>query len=299
MKKTTANRTDVYAEVTDRIIASIEAGARPWAKSWTDKGTNFCAQLRHNGQPYSGVNTLMLWTTAAERGYHANTWMTYKQAVELGGNVRKGEKGTLVVYANKFVKTEQNDAGEDVSKSIAFMKGYTVFNVEQIDGLPAKYYPQPAVARDPVELIAESEEFFARTGAVVRHGGDRAFYSPSADSIQLPQPEQFNSPEAYAAVKAHEVIHWTGAKSRCDRDLSGRFGDDSYAAEELIAEIGAAFLCSTLGVSAEPREDHASYVASWLKIMKGDKKAIFTAASAAQKAADYLYSLQQPLAMAA
>jgi antirestriction protein ArdC len=291
---------DVYAQVTDKIVAALETGTRPWAKSWGNAGSSF--PLRHCGTPYKGINVLLLWSEALDKGYAAPSWMTYKQAAELGGQVRKGEKSTHIVFAGGIQRTETNAAGEDVTRSIPFLKGYSVFNVEQIDGLPAKFYPAPVVEREPqYNLCARAELFFDATGATFKHGGNSAFYSPSSDHIQLPNVEQFHDAEGYCAVKAHELIHWTGAAKRLDRDFSKskRFGDDAYAAEELVAEIGAAFLCAALGVSAEPREDHAAYLSHWLKVLKADKRAIFTAASAAQAAADYLHSLQQPLALAA
>lgn len=288
---------DIYAQVTARIVADLENGVRPWAKSWGNGDSSF--PLRHCGTPYKGVNILILWSQALDKGYSAPTWMTFKQALALGGGVRKGEKSTHIVYANSIVKKDQNTAGEDVTKVIPFLKGYSVFNVEQIDGLPAQYYPAPVADRDPVNLCARAEEFFTLTGATFRHGGNHAYYNPSLDFIQLPTVEQFHDCEGYTATKAHELIHWTGVPKRCDRVFGKRFGDDAYAAEELVAEIGAAFLCAALRISHEPRPDHASYLDHWLKVLKADKRAIFTASTAAQKAADYLHSLQQPLAQAA
>lgn len=294
-------KADIYTRVTDTIVKSLEEGARPWAKRWNVEGGGglFALPLRANGTPYRGVNVLLLWAATFERGFNACQWMTYRQAQELGAQVRKGETGSLVVYADRFTKTETNDKGEDIEREIPFMKGYTVFNVEQIDGLPEQYRPKAIPLPSPVELHQASEEFFARTGATVRHGGHRAFFVPSLDVIQLPTPESFQDAESYAATKAHEFIHWSGHKSRLARDLSGRFGDQAYAFEELIAELGAAFLCATLRISPEVRDDHAGYLQSWLKALKNDKRAIFTAATHAQAAADYLHGLQEVQQMAA
>jgi antirestriction protein ArdC len=218
--------------------------------------------------------------------------MTYRQAAELGAHVRKGEHGALVVYADRFTKTETNDAGDEAAREIRFMKGYTVFNVEQIEGLPAQYRPQPAPVRESLPLIEHAEAFVSATGASIRHGGERAYYSPAADVIVLPVPEAFRDAQSYTATKAHELIHWTSHAARCDRVLGQRFGDDAYAAEELIAELGAAFLCADLGITPEIRDDHAAYVGHWLSVLRGDRHAIFTAASHAQRAADFLHGLQ-------
>jgi antirestriction protein ArdC len=250
--------------------------------------------LRHNGTPYRGMNILLLWGEAMAKGYAAPIWMTYKQAQELGANVRKGEHGSLVVYANTISKTETNDQGEDVEREIPFMKGYTVFNVEQVDGLPAHYY---ARAENPLPLserIEHAEAFITGTAATLQHGGNSAFYAPSRDAVQLPPFEAFKDKESYYATALHELTHWTKPKHRLDRDFSAkRFGDHGYAREELVAELGAAFLCAELGITPEVREDHAAYLGHWLTVLKEDKRAIFSAAAHAQRAADYLAGLQQ------
>lgn len=297
---TDTSRKDIYSKVTDRIIESLEQGIRPWLKPWanTSKGC-VTPPLRHNGTPYRGMNVLLLWGEAIEKGFTSSIWMTYKQAAELGGQVRKGEHGSLVVFADRFTRTETNDKGEDIESQIPFMKGYTVFNVDQVDGLPAQYYTKPEPNGEPLQLIDEAEQFFARTGAKVRHGGDRAFYAPSLDQIQLPHADAFRDAESYTATKAHEFIHWTGHPGRIEREFGKRFGDSAYAREELVAELGAAFLCADLGITPEPRDDHAAYLANWLQVLKEDKRAIFSAAAHAQRAADYLHSLQAEQAMAA
>jgi antirestriction protein ArdC len=217
--------------------------------------------------------------------------MTYRQASELKAHVRKGEHGSLVVYADRVTKTEQVD-GADVEREIPFLKAYTVFNVEQIEGLPERYFaPQPTLLK-PLALHERAEAFFAATGATIRHAGNTAYYSPSQDVVVLPAPESFRDAESYASTKAHELTHWTAHSSRLDRVLGKRFGDDAYAAEEIVAELGASFLAVELGISCEPREDHASYIEHWLRMLKADKRAIFAAATHAQKAVDYLHGLQ-------
>ena len=289
-------REDVYSRVTARIVADLEQGTRPWLKPWsvTHTAGRITRPLRANGQPYRGMNVLLLWGEAVANGYSAPIWMTYKQAQELGAQVKKGEHGALVVYADRFTKTETNEKGEAFEREIPFMKGYTVFNVEQIDGLPAHYYAQPAQPLPAAQRIETAERFAVSTGAEVRHGGNRAFYAPARDFVQMPPFEAFKDPESYYATLTHELTHWTGHVSRCARDFEKghRFGSEGYAFEELIAELGAAFLCADLGITPEPREDHAAYLAHWLQVLKADKRAIFTAAAHAQRAADYLHGLQ-------
>jgi len=307
MSKTTKTsqqpRADVYSRVTDRIVADLEKGVRTWVKPWSAEHALArlpSLPLRHNGTPYRGVNVLLLWGEMVEKGYENPLWMTYKQAEALGANVRKGEHGSLVVYADTFSKTEENDKGEEFERSIPFMKGYTVFNVAQIEGLPDHYY-HPTAPRDhgsTIELVEKAEEFFANTGATFRHGGNRAFYAPSADFIQLPPVEAFRDAESYAATKAHELVHWTGNEQRIAREFGKRFGDRAYAFEELVAELGSAFLCADLAITPEVREDHAAYLGHWLEVLKDDRRAIFSAAAHAQRALDFLHSLQAHAATA-
>jgi len=235
----------------------------------------------------------MLWSAATEKGFAAPIWMTFRQAKELGGAVRKGEKGELVVYANKLIRTEETESGEDVEHAIPFMKGYTVFNVEQIDGLPPHYYQLAEPVLDPVERIEHAERYFAATGADIRHGGDQAYYALHEDRVQLPPFESFRDAESYYATMAHEATHWTRHNKRLDRSFGRkRWGDEGYAQEELVAELGAAFLCADLEITPEVRDDHASYIESWLTVLKKDKRAIFTAAAHAQRAVDFLNGFQ-------
>jgi len=289
-------RQDVYTRVTERIVADLEKGVRPWVRPWNAEHAagRITRPLRYNGQPYSGINILMLWASATAEGFTASIWMTYRQAQELGAQVRKGEKGSLVVYANSITRTEENGDDEEVEHEIRFMKGYTVFNVEQIDGLPAHYYakPEPRFS-SPVERIAHAESFFAATGADIRHRGGQAFYAQGGDYIQMPPIEAFRDAQSYYATLAHETAHWTKHTSRLDRDFGRKqWGDEGYAREELVAELASAFLCADLEITPEIREDHASYVEHWLKVLKSDKRAIFQAAAHAQRAFDYLHGAQ-------
>jgi antirestriction protein ArdC len=298
-------RADVYERITYQIVAELEKGVRPWLKPWNAEHAagRITRPLRAGGIPYRGINVLMLWSEAVTKGYAAPIWMTFRQALELGGHVRKGEKGSLVVYASSITRTETDaDTGEESEHDIPFMKGYTVFNVEQIDGLPALYYAPAAPMLDPVERIVGAEAFFAATGASILHGGNRAFYSPSHDRIQMPPFEAFRDAESYYATLAHEAAHWTRHETRLNREFGRRRGacprpraggDEGYAMEELVAELGSAFLSADLGLTPDVREDHASYLASWIKVLKDDKRAIFTAASHAQRAADFLHGLQR------
>lgn len=288
-------KSDLYSDITAKIIAELEQGVRPWHKPWAagHVAGPISRPLRHNGKPYSGINVVMLWATAMERGYSAPIWMTYKQAQELGAHVRKGEKGTLVVYASTFTRTEQDDSGAEQERAIPFLKGYTVFNVEQIDGLPAHYTAIHPPRLNEEQRIQQADAFFTATGAEIRHGGNSAHYVPSLDYVQMPAFESFRDAGAYYATLAHELTHWTMHPKRLDRDFGGkRFGSQGYAMEELVAELGAAFLCADLELVPQIRDDHAPYIAGWLKVLKEDKRAIFTAASHAQKAADFLHGRQ-------
>jgi antirestriction protein ArdC len=293
-------RTDVYQKITDRIVAELEQGVRPWMKPWSagNGEGRIMRPLRANGIPYQGINVLMLWSEAIEHGYASPIWMTFKQALALDAKVRKGEHGSLVVYADKIIRTEtDSESGEEAERAIPFMKGYTVFNTEQIDGLPEHYYAKPAPRSETVQRIERAESFFIATGAKVVHGGSRACYVPSTDNVHMPCIDFFRDSESYYATRAHETVHWTRHPSRLDRDFGRkRFGDEGYAMEELVAELGSAFLSADLELTPEVREDHAAYIASWIKVLKNDKRAIFTAASHAQRAADFLHGLQKPTA---
>ncbi|KIC32111.1 ArdC family protein [Leisingera sp. ANG-S5] len=288
-------RQDIYQKVTDKIIADLERGELSWLKPWSSGNLEgkITKPLRHNGVPYNGINILMLWGAAVEAGYLSPFWMTFKQAKELGAHVKKGERGNLVVYANTITKTEEQDDGSEEEHKIPFMKGYSVFNVEQIEGLPEHYYAKPEPVIDPALRISHAEDFFGNTGADIRHGGNSAHYAGGSDHVQMPYFETFKSPESYYATLAHELTHWTKHKSRLDREFGRKkWGDEGYAREELVAELGAAFLCADLELTPKPGTDHAAYIQSWLKVLKEDKRAIFSAAAHAQRAADFLHGFQ-------
>ncbi|MBU1188341.1 MAG: DUF1738 domain-containing protein [Gammaproteobacteria bacterium] len=286
---------DIYERVTNKIIADLEQGALTWLKPWSagNMEGKITKPLRHNGVPYNGINILMLWGAAIESGFLSPYWMTFKQAKELGAHVRKGERGNLVVYANTITKTEEQEDGSEEERKIPYLKGYSVFNVEQIEGLPEHCYTKPKAIIDPTRRIQHAESFFASTGADIRHGGNSAHYSGGSDHVQMPFFEAFRSPQAYCATLAHELTHWTKHPKRLDREFGRkRWGDEGYAREELVAELGAAFLCADLELAPEPRADHAAYIQSWLKVLQNDKRAIFSAAAHAQRAADFLHGLQ-------
>jgi antirestriction protein ArdC len=290
-------RADIYQRITDQIVSDLEKGVRPWFKPWNVEHAagRITRPLRGNGIPYQGINVLILWSAAMAKGYAAPIWMTFKQALELKANVRKGEHGSLVVYADKITRTETDaETGEESERAVPFMKGYTAFNVEQIEGLPEHFYARPAPRTEIVQRIERAESFFAATGATIRHSGAMALYSVTHDQVQMPPFEAFRDAESYYATLAHETTHWTRHPSRLDRDFGReRFGDEGYAMEELVAELGSAFLSADLELTPEIRDDHAAYIGSWIKALKDDKRAIFTAASHAQRAADFLHGLQQ------
>jgi antirestriction protein ArdC len=295
-------RADIYDRVTTAIIRELEAGTRPWIKPWTTSSTGtgtIMRPLRHDSVPYRGINIVILWSEAAERGFSAPTWMTYRQAQLLGAQVRKGEGGTTVVYANAVERSETDAmTGEDITQRIPYLRAYTVFNIEQIDGLPERYCSKPTAEENlsgTPGRIDRADAFIAATGAIIRTSVNRACYIPSVDRIEMPPYRQFmdtptsTAAEAYYSTLLHELIHYTSPSHRCGRDFGKRFADHAYAREELVAEIGAAFLCADLGITLETRPDHAAYVASWLTVLKSDKRAIFSAAALAQKAANWLF----------
>lgn len=288
-------RLDIYSRITNQIIQALEQGVKPWTQPWNAAhGAGHVSRpLRHNNQPYAGINVLTLWASAMTAHYSAPIWMTFKQAVELGGHVRKGERGSPVVYADTMHRSEADETtGRDTERHIPFLKAYTVFNVEQIEGLPTHYHA-PAIAKlNPDQRIAEAEVFFASTRADIRHGGDSAYYNPAQDYIQMPSFEAFCDAQSYYATLAHEATHWTRHTTRLNRDFGRkRFGDCGYAREELVAELGAAFLCADLGVRLDDRADHAAYIGHWLAVLQEDKRAVFAAAAHAQRAVDLLKGL--------
>lgn len=297
MRKEKADRADIYTRITDRIVVELEKGVRPWVQPWGAANTTgrITRPLRHNGEPYTGMNVLLLWAEGIARGFTSPIWMTFRQASELGAHVRKGESGSTVIYASRFTRTETDADGDEVEKDIPFLKAYSVFNVEQIEGLPEHYRHRPAPASDPIERIEQADGFFANTGAVIRHGGNPAYYAPALDVIQMPRLESFRDAASYVAVLSHECVHWTADARRVGRDLSRYARDRSERArEELVAELGSVFLCADLGIvpELEPRPDHASYLSSWLTVLANDRRFILQAAAHAQRAVTYLHGLQ-------
>jgi len=286
-----AKREDIYTTVTNRIVAELEAGTVPWVQPWAGCGGTGSIGLPKNAttdRPYSGINILLLWGAVAAGGYPSQAWLTFRQALAQGGNVRKGERGTTVVYASRFIPNGERDrareSGDD-PRGVPFLKTYTVFNVAQCEGLPQEV-GQGAPPADLDLILPEVDELIRASGVDFRIGGERAFYSPGPDYVQVPPPQAYYVPLNWHRTVLHEMTHASGHRFRLDRDLSGSFGSKKYAFEELVAELGAAFTCSTLGI--EPTVRHADYIGSWLTVLREDSRAIFRAASAASKAADYL-----------
>lgn len=284
----TAPKPDVYARVTSQIVNAIEQGTGTWRMPWHTSGRLAFSPINAvTHKPYRGVNVLALWAVAQSKGYERGEWATYNQWQDRGAQVRKGEKSASVAFW-KFAddSAESQDGEQEVSSRsrLVFCRLYSVFNAAQVDG----YTPKPD-ADAPIEARIESADaFFARTSARVAHQGNRAFYSPADDTITLPPFAAFFSPVDYYSTRAHETGHWTAKADRCNRELGKRFGDNAYSMEELVAELTAAFTLAHLGLSSEPRPDHAQYIASWLRVLKADNRAIFTAASKAQQAADFI-----------
>lgn len=288
-------RPDLYSRVTAQIVEDLRRGVRPWSKPWSAEhlAGRISRPLRHSGEPYSGINVVLLWAEAVAHGYAAPIWMTFRQALALGAHVRNGEHGATVIYANRVTRTEPGIDGQEIEREVPFLKAYTVFNVEQIEGLPARFHAVAEPQLDPQARIAHADAFFAALGADVRHGGDSAYYAVHPDYVQVPPFESFVDPERYYATLAHECTHWTRHPTRLDRDFGRkRWGDEGYAREELVAELGAAFLCADLGLELTPREDHAAYIEGWLQVLQGDRRFIFIAAAQAQRACDFLHGLQ-------
>ncbi len=282
---------DLYATVTNQIVTALENGnTRPWACPWSKTGAGF--PLRHNGTPYRGCNVLWLWLTATVKGFSSPYYMTFAQAVEYGGSVRKGEKATPVLFCQPMTKASTSEDGKDGKESYWIARSYNVFSADQIDGLPERFTVTPAAILDPAQRIQHAETYIGNLAADIRHGGGSAFYRPSEDYIQLPAFESFHSPEGYYATALHEACHWTGAASRLNRDLKGFGNRADYAREEIIAEMGACFACASLGIVPPDLGEHAAYIEHWIKSLKEDPRYLFSAASKAQAAADYLANLQ-------
>jgi antirestriction protein ArdC len=269
---------EVYKRVTEQIIRDLEAGTPVWIKPWKTEGGGIMPFNFATKRTYNGINVPILWQQASSMGYASQGWLTYKQAQAMGAQVRKGERGTIVVFTKKLRVGEEDDP-----KLISMLRTFVVFNVSQMDGLTV---PEEKPREEPEVRYAHADGFVRATGAAINHGEDKACFIPSRDMILMPHRASFSGEEHYHATLLHECVHWSGHEKRLNRDLKNRFGTEAYAAEELIAELGAAFLCAHLGIEGELR--HAGYIQSWIKILKEDQRAIFTAASKASRAADYL-----------
>jgi antirestriction protein ArdC len=286
---------DIHQAITDKIAAQIEAGAAnnfvmPWHRTGSLHRPRNVASKKH----YRGINVLSLWIDADAKGFRSDTWATFKQWQGVGAQVRKGEKASLVVVYKDV--TRKAKGPDDSDETYFLARGAYVFNAEQVDGWADA--PPPPEDHGSIVRIARAEAFVAATGAKIKHGGERACYRPAFDEIQMPDERLFrdtasNRTENYYSVLFHELTHWSGADKRLKRLAGGSFGNAAYALEELVAELGAAYLCASRGISSEPRQDHASYINSWLAALKNDRKAIFKAASAASAAADYLEQLAE------
>jgi antirestriction protein ArdC len=302
---------DIAATITATILAKLEAGTKPWVQPWT--GAPISRPLRHCGSAYRGINTLLLWMVAEERGYASPYWMTYRQAELLKGQVRKGEKCARAVFYKVLTpqETATGDdaigAGDAVEGGVGFGDGaggrtrrllrqFAVFNADQIEGLPERYYPELAPRRELPESDHRQrlDAVFASLPAIVRHNGYRAYYNLTRDEIVLPPIDRFNSYSGYFAVRAHETLHWSGAEHRLGRKFGKHFGDAAYAMEELVADIGAAILGAALALPEADLDNHAAYLGHWVKILKTNKNAILTAASKADEAVNFIMGFAQP-----
>jgi antirestriction protein ArdC len=285
-------RSSLYQEVTDKVVGELEQGRVPWVQPWGQAKAKL--NLPRNAvmrRRYSGINILILWGAVIERGFACQNWLTFRQALNLGGHVRKGERGTAICYADRFIpKAEQEPAAEGREpEAVPFLKRYTVFNVEQCEGLPEDAFGGIAPLPER-ELVPRTEALIQATKADIRIGGERAFYAPAADYIQVPPQPAFFEQINYYRTCFHELGHWTGHPSRLARDLSGAMGSKLYAREELVAEMASAFLCASLGVV--PTVRHADYLGAWLDVLREDNRAIFRAASHASKAADFILAFR-------
>ena len=284
-----APRASLYAEVTARIIAELEAGRCPWVQPWDNApAAPGLPRNAASGRTYSGINILLLWGAVIERGYPTQNWLTFAQAIQANGNVRKGEKGVTIVFADRFTPEAEKQraalVGDD-PRQVPFLKRFTLFNVAQCEGLPERMSQAPAPLPER-QQVPVAESLIAATGADFRIGGNRAFYCPSEDYVAVPPQPAFRAQIDYYRTALHELGHWTGHSSRLARDFSGQFGTPAYAREELTAELASAYLCAALSI--QPTVRHADYVGSWLEVLKRDDRVIFRAAARASRAADFL-----------
>ncbi|HZF43672.1 MAG TPA: zincin-like metallopeptidase domain-containing protein [Sphingomonadaceae bacterium] len=276
--------------ITQAIITRLEAGTRPWIKPWS--GTSISRPLRACGLAYRGINAVWLWMAAEAGGYTSPFWLTYRQAQIDGGHVRKGERGTVAIFYRSWSEEAKDQPGDDrLERTRRVLRSFTVFNACQIDGLSERYFPAPRLMPPASERDQELRRFFSVIPAKLRHLGDEAYYRPVPDDITMPDPGAFIDLGHYYATLAHELAHWTGHGSRLDRRLHARFGSEAYAAEELVAELTAAMIGAELGLPAAHLDHHASYLASWLRLLRADNRAVLTAAARAEEACSLLLRL--------
>ena len=297
-RTSTSPRVDIHALITDQIVSAIEAGAGTFKMPWhRARGSLMRPVNVASGKAYQGVNIITLWVAGEARGYSAPIWGTFKQWLDAGYPVRKGEKSVLGVFYKDLQIEETSDTGETSERKVGMARAFPLFNCAQVEGFAA---PEESFTPAVFEPHPRVEALISTSAASIVYGGDRAFYAPSIDRVHIPELTRFtgtetmSAAEAYDATRLHELVHWTGAKHRLDRAFGERFGDKAYGFEELVAELGAAYLCAELGVTPIARPDHAQYLASWLEVMKADKRAIFTAAGQAQRAASYLMQFAPP-----
>ena len=281
---------ELYERIANQIVAQMAEGVLPWHQPWAvNPNARVSKPLRENAVPYQGINVLILWGAAIDKGYASPFWMTYRQAQSIGAQVRKGERATHIVFAKTAKKTETDEFGDETEVLLPVRRVYAVFNTDQIDGLPDKYVPEiPDV--NPDERDAACQAWIDSLGVDIRYGGQRAYYAPGPDRIQMPPFETFESSQTFHSTLLHELTHSTGHRDRLDR-LRGRFDDKARAHEELVAELGSAFLCADLGIASSPRADHASYIASWSELLTDEPRAVFDAATQAQQAVEFLHAL--------
>lgn len=285
--RSTPDRANLYQDITDRIISDLEAGRVPWVQPWGN--ANAAIGMPHNAisnRRYSGINVLTLWDAVVSRGFSSHAFLTFRQASALGGTVRRGERGVGIIYTHRFVPQAERQRADSEGRAaggIPFLKHFTVFSVDQCDGLPEHICVPPPPIPDGL-ILPQAEALIAATGADFRIGGPSAYYSPAQDYVAVPRPDDFHDPVNWHRTAFHELGHWTGHRARLDRDQTGRFGSKEYGREELVAEMAGAFICAALGIVPSVR--HADYIGSWLEIIREDNRAILRAASAASKAAD-------------
>ena len=283
---------ELYERIAHQIVAQMAEGVLPWHRPWAvNPNARVSKPLRENAVPYQGINVLILWSAAIDKGYASPFWMTYRQAQSIGAQVRKGERATHIVFAKTAKKKETDEYGDETEVLLPVRRVYAVFNTDQIDGLPDKYVPEiPDV--NPDERDAACQAWIDSLGIEIRYGGQRAYYAPGPDRVQMPPFETFESSQTFHSTLLHELTHSTGHRDRLDR-LRGRIDDKARAREELVAELGSAFLCADLGIASSPRDDHASYIASWSELLTDEPRAVFDAATRAQQAVEFLHALHE------